>query len=556
MALTKVSYSMIDGPYVNVTDYGVVGDGSTDDSDALQACFTDATSKGLSVIFSPSDNVKITKTLTQDCPVIGNGATINIYIANAATYPYAFNCSADITDLNFTGVNSVAGVGAIKMYASNKIISFCSFASIPGNAFRSPSGFVGNTITQCSLNICGRYSDFSSMYIHTKTKVIDNTITNSPSKGIEVGESGTENQIIGNVVTDVATAPTAQEAIYSGWYTSKTTIQNNTIRRVSSGAAAIKISRQSTDCSVIGNAIEGTQGIFSQGGVNNSIVGNRTPNISVNSHSDGFTILPDTGCNIIGNAVFGVIDLGNVGSGDVNETYVVGNNCTIISGLYSSHYGTYIASNVCEGINFLIDNSVSTASIRPLTIKNNTVTRFASGTGITARGVDLFDPFEADTIVIEGNYVRGPGASTGGTIGIYSIGVEKLSTSNNVVESVETGFLVNRVKTLKFENNVSVTDVGTGYSLSDSDSATYWPGTGNDYIINNNLGTYVSVASSRVFFYLAEKDKYASAAPTTGYHLVGEYRINTVPTAGGFWGFVCVTAGSPGTWKTFAAISA
>ena len=36
MALTKVSYSMIDGPYVNVTDYGVVGDGSTDDSDALQ----------------------------------------------------------------------------------------------------------------------------------------------------------------------------------------------------------------------------------------------------------------------------------------------------------------------------------------------------------------------------------------------------------------------------------------------------------------------------------------------------------------------------------------
>jgi hypothetical protein len=555
MALTKVSYSMIDGPYVNVTDYGVVGDGSTDDSNALQACFTDAALKGLSVIFSVSSNVKITKTLTQNCPVIGNNATINIYVGNAATYPYAFNCSADVSDLNFSGVNSVAGVGAIKMYASNKTISFCNFDTIPGNAFRSPSGFSGNTITQCNLNICGRYSDFSSMYIHTKTKVIDNTVTNCPSKGIEVGESGTENQIIGNVVTDVATAPTAQEAIYSGWYTSKTTIQNNTVRRVSVGAAAIKISRQSTDCSVIGNAIEGTQGIFSQGGVNNAIIGNRTPNISVSSHDDGTTILPDTGCNIIGNACSGVLDLGGSGSGHVNELYAIGNNCTTISGLYASHYGSFIVSNVCTGINFLIDNSVSTATIRPLTIKNNTVTRFTSGTGIIARGVDLFDPFEADTIIIEGNYVRGPGASTVGTYGIESLGVEKLSISNNVVESVATGVLINRVKTLKFENNVAVTDVTTGYSFSDSDSATYWPGTGNDYIINNNLGTYVSVASSRVFFYLAEKDKYASAAPTTGYHLVGEYRINTVPTAGGFWGFVCVTAGTPGTWKTFAAIT-
>lgn len=47
-----------------------------------------------------------------------------------------------------------------------------------------------------------------------------------------------------------------------------------------------------------------------------------------------------------------------------------------------------------------------------------------------------------------------------------------------------------------------------------------------------------------------------SAAPTTGTWLQGDIVFNTAPTAGGTIGWVCTSAGTPGTWKTFGAISA
>ncbi|OMF47706.1 MULTISPECIES: glycosyl hydrolase family 28-related protein [Paenibacillus] len=48
----------------------------------------------------------------------------------------------------------------------------------------------------------------------------------------------------------------------------------------------------------------------------------------------------------------------------------------------------------------------------------------------------------------------------------------------------------------------------------------------------------------------------AAAAPTSGAWKQGDIVYNTAPAAGGFIGWVCVVAGSPGTWKTWGAITA
>lgn len=49
---------------------------------------------------------------------------------------------------------------------------------------------------------------------------------------------------------------------------------------------------------------------------------------------------------------------------------------------------------------------------------------------------------------------------------------------------------------------------------------------------------------------------YGTAAPTTGTHTRGKIVLNQAPTAGGALGWICVTAGTPGTWKSIGSIAA
>ena len=48
----------------------------------------------------------------------------------------------------------------------------------------------------------------------------------------------------------------------------------------------------------------------------------------------------------------------------------------------------------------------------------------------------------------------------------------------------------------------------------------------------------------------------ASSAPTSGKWIVGSKVYNSSPSAGGFTGWICTTAGEPGTWKGFGLIQA
>ena len=70
MALTKVTYSMIDGPQANLSDFGAVGNGITDDTAAIQAFFNYVTTNGLMGLI-PAGEYKISSPVTITINAVG-----------------------------------------------------------------------------------------------------------------------------------------------------------------------------------------------------------------------------------------------------------------------------------------------------------------------------------------------------------------------------------------------------------------------------------------------------------------------------------------------------
>jgi hypothetical protein len=61
MALTKVSFSMIEDMVVNVKDYGATGDGVTDDRAAINLAFAEVIGRGAGTVYFPAGTYRITE---------------------------------------------------------------------------------------------------------------------------------------------------------------------------------------------------------------------------------------------------------------------------------------------------------------------------------------------------------------------------------------------------------------------------------------------------------------------------------------------------------------
>jgi hypothetical protein len=81
MSLTKVSFSMIDGAWFNVLDFGAVGDGTTNDTAAIQACVNAAAANQGGAIFLPAGTYKITSAIevaSNKISIYGEGADATV----------------------------------------------------------------------------------------------------------------------------------------------------------------------------------------------------------------------------------------------------------------------------------------------------------------------------------------------------------------------------------------------------------------------------------------------------------------------------------------------
>tara|TARA_R110002012_G_scaffold22589_1_gene77880 strand:- start:48 stop:1715 length:1668 start_codon:yes stop_codon:yes gene_type:complete len=249
MALTKAHNRMIEGAPVSVKDYGAVGDGATDDTAALKACFDYAIPIAATVVI-PSGAYKISGPLQTVTSIASGGlhldvgADVTITVDSGATafdtvlyFETTAISSASITggrlsingaDLASSGItirHTASTGGDVNLSAKLKLTNFKE---------------VGAAVTRenQALAILGEYTSITVEDVYVESVQRTNT-SGGATKGVGIsgitGNVTVNNAYIKNVLTpDAASADADGMAIFGkengtwGWRAGVATVNNAT----------------------------------------------------------------------------------------------------------------------------------------------------------------------------------------------------------------------------------------------------------------------------------------------------------------------------------------
>jgi parallel beta-helix repeat protein len=125
-----------------------------------------------------------------------------------------------------------------------------------------------------------------------------------------------------------------------------------------------------------------------------------------------------------------------------------------------------------------------------------------------------------------------------------------IADNSQLATGVRDGIRLNNSSNNSVSGNYS-SGADQGYGIKENGTVTTNAYAGNS-VVGNNISGYQLVAGSRSSI---DGSVYFAAAPTTGTWAVGNIVYAITPASGGFIGWVCTVAGTPGTWKTWGVIS-
>lgn len=198
MALTKATFSMIDGAFLNVQDFGAVGDGTTDDTTAIQNALNAMMSYESRSLYFPPGTYAISNTLT---PIVG---LTSAQFVGGSGYDGTLG---PINDSLRTSLKWIGGTDATKPMVKFDKANGVVWKGISLNCnYKSGYGlqFMSSTITSGSIK-----------------NVVENcTFTYALRDGIIIGEQGTptassgQRQFFGNVFRNLTCIGCAQSGIH------------------------------------------------------------------------------------------------------------------------------------------------------------------------------------------------------------------------------------------------------------------------------------------------------------------------------------------------------
>jgi len=576
---------------ISVKDFGAKGDGTTDDSTAIQNALNAISTGG--ALFFPTGTYKygtqLTATISASATgvyIYGEDATLNYTGTTTSGYD-AFTIqtanNANANNLTVNGLKFMNGWSAFKVQGqgtgiySNIKITNCTFDT-------STSGMVW--IYHCkdiifSNNSLYRGGD-NGLYLNFSTDaVISNNlcVNNQGSAGITVGY--------------VDTVVTAAQNI---------NVIGNTIYNDSSAVSAVYISgitvAYANNVLVSGNVIGNPLGVATGYGVKNGIIVEIDNIYDVSVKGNQIYNIPEAGIRV-GYDTSSTINNINISDNQISNTqnaiYVyrtvnsqIANNVinfTYQSGIVldSTCLGMNVVGNTIVDVNqqdpygsyFGIYVNSPTSSITGNTFIDSQCTAYLTTTDSTPTySVDA----TGNLILYSGSTVKATVPSTGVTWLALATAVHNAASSwtLHISPNIQSTVIISALRRTGTRAGVDVnkypltnllmTAEAANYVYCDT-SATGAIVTGNSYKTNTlglptifggagQMFTYQSDTQYDLGVFGGSRKFVGTAIPSTGYYLEGDIVYNQNVFATGYVGWVCVTAGSPGTWKTFGAVSA
>lgn len=551
MSLTKVTYSMIAGSPINVIDYGVVGDGSTDDTTTLQAAITAGAGGAVYLpegTYLISDDVVVSSNTT----LIGEGNTI----IKCATADKSFLSAANATNIVISNIQfqqtttgTVAYVAGVALDTCTRVtVENCNFVgmqwagvwlkdssycTVNNNRFTAFTGTVQDSADICvyrnsSYNVISNNYCFGGNYhgilvqdpyatsLPLKNVVSGNRVGQHKAYGIGVYQPNSVNtytQVVDNFIENILGSVLGNSS-GAGIYVvgaGGVVVSGNTIR----------------NCCQQTNNRTLTPGAIGINGINVGIApvvidGN---NIADTNYYDGINVSSSTAGAVVTNNQITI----NNGNTTGIAIYVNGSNNTIVD-------GNSITQN-----NFVGGDCVSVyandTSIRNITITNNNI---VGGNYSQIKISRNSSPYTTTGVVISNNILTGASSSS---IPIrIGYALECLVTGNSVRADTQPALYQNDSQVVRYANNWFFTTGTNPIQLAGTNSGSYfdktnlqYSGSGSAYYaLNQGTGAILEIQGN--------------AAPATGTWAVGDAVWQNVPVAGQPKGWRCTVAGTPGTW--------